>query len=129
MRLLLDTHVLIWAVADPERLDSAVLEAIAAPGNDVLVSSASVWEIAIKRTLGRIDFPVDELPGLLDRMGVEALPISIDHAIVAGSLPRHHNDPFDRMLIAQAKVDNAVLLTDDAQFRRYDVPIFGRTGT
>lgn len=129
MRLLLDTHVLIWAVSDPDRLDAAVREAVTAPGNDVLVSSASVWEIAIKRALGRIDFPVDELPGLFDRMGVEALPISIDHAIVAGSLPRHHNDPFDRMLIAQAQVDNVVLVTDDAHIRRYDVPIFGQPGT
>ena len=129
MRLLLDTHVLIWAVSDPDRLDAAVREAVTAPGNVVLVSSASVWEIAIKRALGRIDFPVDELPGLFDRMGVEALPISIDHAIVAGSLPRHHNDPFDRMLIAQAQVDNVVLVTDDADIRRYDVPIFGQPGT
>ncbi len=126
MRLLLDTHILILAVSDPSRLDPAVRDAVASPDNDVLVSAASAWEISIKQALGRIEFPLDELPELLTTMGIETLAISLRHAIAAGSLPRHHNDPFDRMLIAQAAVDNLVLVTDDAVVTSYEVALFGR---
>lgn len=126
MKLLLDTHILIWAVSDPDRLDTAVREAIVAPDNDVLVSSASAWEIAIKHALGRIEFPLAELPGLLETMGMETLPVSIRHAIAAGGLPRLHNDPFDRMLVAQTAIENAVLVTEDAVIPRYGGTIFGQ---
>ncbi|MEQ8815175.1 MAG: type II toxin-antitoxin system VapC family toxin [Thalassobaculum sp.] len=128
MRLLLDTHILIWAMSTPDRLSPAVREALTAPGNDVLVSAASAWELSIKHALGRIVFPLAELAELLDRMGLEALPISVAHAVAAGALPRHHNDPFDRMLVAQARLNDLLLVTEDAMIRRYDAPIFGQPG-
>lgn len=128
MRLLLDTHILIWAAAEPDRLRPALRAAIEAPENDVLVSAASVWELSIKQALGRIVFPLAELPDLLERMGIEALPISVAHAVTAGALPRHHGDPFDRMLVAQAILDDLMLVTEDAWILRYQVPVFGQPG-
>jgi len=125
VRLLLDTHVLLWATAYPERLSDDLRHALAVPGNTVLVSAASVWEIAIKRALGRIVFPLEELDTILARAGFEDLPIASAHAIAAGGLPRHHADPFDRMLIAQAQVEDLTLVSEDAAFGAYDVRLFG----
>lgn len=125
MRLLLDTHVLLWATATPERLTQNLRHALAAPGNTVFVSAASIWEIAIKRALGRIIFPLEELDTVLARTGFEELPIVVAHAIAAGDLPRHHADPFDRMLIAQAQVEDLTLASEDAAFGAYDVRLFG----
>ncbi len=124
MRLLLDTHILIWACAMPERLNSAVREALTEPRNDVFVSAASAWEIAIKRALGRLDFPVDQFDAVLQSTGFTALPMSIAHALAAGDLVRHHDDPFDRMLVAQARTERLTLISEDAVMRRYDVPLF-----
>jgi len=125
VRLLLDTHVLIWATANPERLTQRLRHALAMPGNTVFVSAASVWEIAIKRALGRIVFPLEELDIVLARAGFEDLPIAASHAIAAGGLPRHHADPFDRMLIAQAQVEDLTLVSEDTAFGAYDVRLFG----
>lgn len=125
MRLLLDTHVLLWATAEPERLAERLRHALAVPGNTVFVSAASVWEIAIKRALGRIVFPLEDLDAVLARAGFEDLPIAAAHAIAAGGLPRHHADPFDRMLIAQAQVEDLTLVSEDAAFGAYDVRLFG----
>lgn len=123
MRLLLDTHVLIWAASDPDRLAPAARQAILAPRNDLYVSPISIWEISIKQSLGRIDFPLDDIEGVLDALGLEVLAISVAHAVAAGSLPRHHNDPFDRMLVAQARCEGLRLVTADAAMRSYDVPL------
>jgi PIN domain nuclease of toxin-antitoxin system len=124
VRLLLDTHVLLWATATPERLTQTLRHALAAPGNTVFVSAVSVWEIAIKRALGRIVFPLEELDTILARAGFEDLPIAAVHAIAAGGLPRHHADPFDRMLIAQARVEDLTLVSEDGAFGAYDVRLF-----
>lgn len=125
MRLLLDTHMLLWATATPERLSERLRLALAMPGNTVLVSAATVWEIAIKRALGRIVFPLEELDSVLARADFDDLPITAAHAVAAGGLPRHHADPFDRMLIAQARVEDLTLVSEDAAFGAYDVRLFG----
>jgi PIN domain nuclease of toxin-antitoxin system len=106
-------------VAAPIRLDAHQRRALATPENYVAVSSATVWEIAIKVAIGRLKFPIDQFDDVLQRMGFESLPVLPAHAIVAGSLPRHHADPFDRMLIAQAMVENLVLVTSDNAMGRY----------
>jgi len=103
-----------------------VRAAIADPAHDVFVSAASAWEIAIKTALGRLAFPLDRIESVLAQMGIAPLPISLAHAVAAGSLPRHHDDPFDRMLVAQARLEGLVLITEDTALARYDVPILGR---
>ena len=124
MRLLLDTHILLWALDQDSRLSVAVRRAIESADNDVFVSIASVWEIAIKHAAGRLDAPVDQLPEVLREMRAEPLPMTVHHALAAARLPRHHDDPFDRMLIAQARLDGLILITHDKAIRRYDVPLF-----
>jgi PIN domain nuclease of toxin-antitoxin system len=118
--LLLDTHALLWWLTDSPRLAQPARDAVAAPSSDVLVSAASIWEIAIKQALGRLAAPTD----LADRLVGEAfteLPISWSHATRAGGLPPHHDDPFDRILIAQAQTERLVLGTADAAIADYDV--------
>ncbi len=128
MRLLIDTHIFIWAVTWPDRLQPRLREAILAPRNTVLVSAASVLEIAIKRSLGRLTFPLERLDAVLEEAGFDHLAITAAHAIEAGGLPRHHADPFDRMLIAQACVDDLLLASDNPQMAAYAVRLFGRDG-
>jgi PIN domain nuclease of toxin-antitoxin system len=91
----------------------------------VSVSAVTAWEIAIKHALGRLKFPIDRFDDVMQRMGFEALPILPAHAIAAGGLPRHHDDPFDRMLIAQARIEGLTLVSVDAAVARYDVPVLG----
>lgn len=120
MRLLLDTHALIWAAAAPERLPANLREALVDAGNVVAVSAASAWEIAIKRARGRLRFPpIDEQ--LLITAGYQPLPISIQHAAAVEKLPALHSDPFDRVLVAQAQEDGYTLITRDPAIQRYDV--------
>ncbi len=99
------------------------LQALASPDNPAFVSSVTVWEIAIKVAIGRLVFPVHQFDDVARRMGFDILPILPAHAIAAGALPRHHDDPFDRMLIAQAMVENLVLVTSDSAMGRYDARI------
>ena len=122
MKLLLDTHVLLWWLADDPRLQRDTRALIAEPSHPVLVSAASIWEIAIKRALGKLVFDADVI-AVLAQNRVMALPITAGHAVHAGALPRHHDDPFDRMLIAQARIEQASLVTHDAQFASYEVEI------
>ena len=122
MRLLLDTHVLIWALADPDRLSPSAAEAIQAEANDVCVSIVSPWEIAIKKSLGKLRAP-DDLQAQLDEKGFELLPISLRHTASLESLPHHHGDPFDRMLITQARVERLPIVTADPSFAGYDVKV------
>jgi PIN domain nuclease of toxin-antitoxin system len=101
---------------------------VAAPDNRVFVSAATAWEIAIKQALGRLKFPIERFDDIMLTMGFDALPILPAHAVAAGGLPRHHDDPFDRMLIAQARLERLALVSSDQAVRRYDVPIFGGPG-
>ena len=111
-------------MASPARLEAHQQRALATPENQVFLSSATVWEIAIKHALGRLVFPMDLMDETARRMGFDMLPILPSHAIMAGALPRHHADPFDRMLVAQSIVENLVMVTSDRQIARYDTRIF-----
>ena len=119
MRLLLDTHVLLWWLSDNRKLVKNGRDIIANPDNDILVSSASVWEISIKAALGRLDIQLDDLDEAIVRNGFRPLPIGFRHALTVGRLPNIHRDPFDRMLVAQASVEELRLLTHDRVFERY----------
>jgi PIN domain nuclease of toxin-antitoxin system len=121
MRLLLDTHVLLWWLADDPAL-SKQARALIANEPEVFASAASAWEIAIKRALGKLEAPEDLLPAL-EAEGIRRLPIDFEHAAVAGALPRHHDDPFDRMLVAQAQQEGLTLLTSDVRILQYAVTI------
>jgi len=118
--LLLDTHVLLWWLADDPRLTPAMREAIADPSVSVMVSAASAWEAAIKAGAGKLTVP-DGLQQELKRQGFDELPVTVEDGLAAGALPRHHSDPFDRMLIAQAARRRFVLVTADRRFVDYDV--------
>ena len=120
MRLLLDTHALIWWVGDDSRLGALAREAVASPENDVFASPASVWEIGIKQKKGMLEAPHD-LVAIAMRAFIE-MPITFLHAERAGALPRHHDDPFDRMLVAQAQAEGLTIVTADAAIKRYGVP-------
>jgi len=125
MKLLLDTHLLLWAAGEPERLSTQARGLIDDPDNELLFSAASLWEVAIKRGLGRHDFKVDARllrRGLLDN-GYSELPIVSDHAVTTESLPPIHKDPFDRVLVAQATVEGITLLTIDSLVSQYPGPI------
>jgi PIN domain nuclease of toxin-antitoxin system len=105
--------VFIWSVSAPARLDQQARAAVAAPDNRVFVSAVTAWEIAIKHALGRLKFPIERFDDIMLRMGFDALPILPAHAIAAGALPRHHDDPFDRMLIAQARIERLQLVSSN----------------
>ena len=119
-RLLLDTHVVLWALAEPEKLTRPARTALEDAQNEVLVSVVSAWEIAIKRTLGKLEAP-DDLEAAIRMQGFEPLLMTFHHAAQAGSLPPHHRDPFDRMLVAQAQAEGLVLVTRDPDIPRYGV--------
>jgi PIN domain nuclease of toxin-antitoxin system len=121
LRLLLDTHALIWAVHAPERLPRTILEALGKAGVTVFLSAASTWEIAIKVALGRLRFPIAELPGAIADAALKELPVSIAHGLEMAQLPLIHRDPFDRLLVAQARHERLTLVTRDAAIRRYPV--------
>lgn len=120
MRLLLDTHALLWWLADDEALREDARSAIAEGQNAVFVSAASAWEISIKRSLGKLEAPSD-LEEQVESNGFDPLPIDLAHATVAGSLPRHHDDPFDRVLVAQAQAEGLTLVTRDPRFALYGI--------
>jgi PIN domain nuclease of toxin-antitoxin system len=125
VKLLIDTHLLIWAAAGVERLPSGAHALMADPGNDLSFSVASLWEIAIKRALGRSDFQVNARTlrrGLIDN-GYGELAIHSEHAVAIDALPPIHKDPFDRLLIAQAMVEGITLLTNDATVARYHASV------
>lgn len=125
MKLLLDTHLLLWAAGSPEQLSTAARTLLEDPHNELLFSAASLWEIAIKRGLGRSDFQVDARVlrrGLLDN-GYQELAITNAHAVSINSLPPIHKDPFDRILVAQATVEGITLLTADALVAQYPGPV------
>lgn len=123
--MLLDTHLLLWVAGEPDRLSTKARKLIDNPDNELLFSAASLWEVAIKRGLGRDDFKVDARllrRGLLDN-GYSELPIVSDHVVATESLPPIHKDPFDRVLVAQATVEGITLLTIDSVVSQYPGPI------
>ena len=125
MKVLLDTHLLLWAAGEPRKLPAAALAFIDDRANELIFSAASIWEIAIKNSLGRNDFRVDARllrRGLLDNGYIE-LPITGEHAVAIDSLHPFHKDPFDRILIAQAVVEGITLLTVDPVVARYKGPV------
>lgn len=125
MKLLLDTHILLWAACEPARLSVAALALIEDADNSLMFSAASLWEITIKRGLGRADFNVDPRllrRGLVDN-GYEELAIGSDHALALDGLPHHHKDPFDRILVAQANFEGLLLITSDPVVARYPGPL------
>ncbi len=120
MRLLLDTHVLLWALSDVDRLGRSVRDAVEDPLNDVFVSAVSGWEIGIKSALGKLR-AADDLTTLIADAGFAVLPVSFEDGMAVASLPRHHDDPFDRLLVVQAAARQLVLVTADARLRDYGV--------
>jgi PIN domain nuclease of toxin-antitoxin system len=122
LKLLLDTHAALWFLGGDERLSQRARRHLTEETNRVLLSAVVVWEVAIKRSLGKLVVPDDYLPLLLDA-GVQALAVSVDHAAAVERLPWHHQDPFDRMLVAQADIEGAALVSGDDALRPYGVEI------
>jgi PIN domain nuclease of toxin-antitoxin system len=122
VRLLADTHAALWLLGEDKRLSTHADALLTDATNEVLLSAAVVWEVAIKRSLGKLDAPDGFARQLLDG-GAVPLPISIDHARAVRTLPWHHRDPFDRLLIAQAAIEDAVLISSDERLRPYDVRV------
>lgn len=122
MRLLLDSHAYLWWLADAPELSTRARAAIADPTNLVVVSAATLWEIEIKRALGRLEAGDADLVAEIEANRFAEMAVSAKHAVVAARLPRHHDDPFDRMLIAQCQVEGLVCVTRDPAFAAYGVP-------
>lgn len=123
MSLLLDTHVWLWWLTDDPRLSATAREAIADPAATVQVSAASLWEISIKEALGRIQLRGVDLVAEIEDGGFAELPVRARHGLAAGRLPRHHDDPFDRMLVAQGRLEGLTLVTADRDLSAYDVDL------
>jgi len=125
MTYLLDTQVLLWAAGDPTRLTRRTRDLLGNPATELVFSTASIWEVVIKNALGRSDFRIDprQLRDGLIHHGYSELAIRSEHALAVGLLPLIHNDPFDRILMAQAHVENITLLTSDKRLAHYPVPI------
>lgn len=124
MKLLLDSHILLWAVFEPEKLPAPVAEVIAQTNNIICVSIASLWEIAIKKSIGRLDIPDEFFKKVQHNSGFELLLMQPTHVSCYLKLPLHHRDPFDRMLIAQAQEERLTFVTCDSVMMQYDVVIF-----
>ena len=120
MRLLLDTHVLLWALESPSSLRAEARAAIEHPRNPVLVSTASTWEMGIKIPLGKLRVPKDLVAQLREKR-FTPLPVTVEHGLQVGELPLHHRDPFDRILVAQAQLEGLTIVTRDPRIARYDV--------
>lgn len=122
MRLLVDTHAALWLLEEDARLSASADRMLTDAANEVLLSAAVVWEVAIKRSLGKLDAP-DGFAAMLLDAGAAPLAISIDHARAVRTLPWHHRNPFDRLLVAQATLEDAVLLSSDARLHAYGVEV------
>jgi PIN domain nuclease of toxin-antitoxin system len=122
MNLLLDTHVLLWSLSDSSRLAPPVRSAIVDGGNMVFVSAATAWEITIKKGLGKLKAPSGYLEAL-ERYRFTPLDITSEHALAVAQLPNHHRDPFDRLLVAQARLESLTLVTHDERILRYEVAV------
>jgi PIN domain nuclease of toxin-antitoxin system len=130
MRLLLDTQVWLWMHLQPDRLRPEVRDMLVDPGSTLLLSAASSWEIAIKYSLGKLPLPEpphEYVPARMHRDGVDGLPVSHGHALHVATLPRHHGDPFDRLLVAQSRLEDVPIVTADPLVVRYDVAVVPAT--
>jgi PIN domain nuclease of toxin-antitoxin system len=128
VRLLLDTHIFLWFLAGSDRLGDASRRLLADPDNEVLLSIASLWEIAIKVNLGKLtlDRPFEELiPEQLELAEIDRLPIRMEHLAALLKLPMHHRDPFDRLIISQALAEGLSVLSEDPEFRKYPIEVIG----
>lgn len=125
MRLLLDTHILLWWLTDNLRITPQSREIIQEGTNQVFISAASAWEIAIKSSLGKLRAPAD-LKDQIETARFDVLNVTVDHALAVGYLPDHHSDPFDRMLVAQARFEGLTMVTEDPKIHRYEVAVLGR---
>ncbi len=124
MKVLLDTHTFLWWIADSPRLSARAREVIRDSNNELFFSAASGWEIAIKAQLGRLQLPDNLEQFIVEQLSLNiilVLPIQLRHALHVYTLPQHHRDPFDRMLVAQSQVENLPILTTDPQIAQYDV--------
>jgi len=124
VRLLVDAHAVIWAVDDPSKLGPQAATALHDPGNDLLLSAGTIWEIAIKVGLGKLSLSMsyrEWMHRAITDLTLTVLPITVEYAEVQGSLPRHHGDPFDRLLVAQAQVENITLVSADPGFDPYGI--------
>lgn len=122
MRALLDTHVWLWSLTEPNRLNAGARALFTDPGNELLLSAASAWEIAIKFSLGKLPLPEPPAQYVASRMAAQRitpLPISHAHALAVASLPPHHSDPFDRLLVAQSQIEGCHLVTADPRLKPY----------
>ena len=126
MRLLLDTHAMIWSVLEPENLSATVRRQLTDPDNEVFISVVGIWELAIKASMPKPGFPAS-MPERVRTACHEAefnvLPVTIEHALAVRELPWHHKDPFDRLLVAQARCENCVLVSNDRWLPRYPVDL------
>lgn len=122
MKLLLDTHTFIWWLKNDPTLFEGAKKAIANPNNLIFVSAASAWEIAIKKSLGKLDAP-DDLETQIEKHNFQPLPITIAHGVAVGKLPWHHKDPFYRIIIAQAMCESMTIITRDKKFNFYNVSV------
>jgi PIN domain nuclease of toxin-antitoxin system len=123
LRLLLDTHAVLWALGAPAELPAGIRTAIEDPASVVFVSAASAWEMAIKQARGKLRYPAAEMSTAFGRASLLELPVTIRHAEAAANLPPHHRDPFDRMLVAQAQVEGLSLVSRDPAVRQYQVTV------
>jgi PIN domain nuclease of toxin-antitoxin system len=121
MKILLDTHALLWWLADDSRLGEAARDLIADPSNEVLVSAVSLWEIVVKVRVGKLDADIAEILEAVDHEGFEILDILAEHLVALAKLPLHHRDPFDHLLIAQAIADDLTLMSSDENVPHYPV--------
>jgi PIN domain nuclease of toxin-antitoxin system len=126
VKALLDTHVFVWWINDDPRLSTPAREVIASASVDLLFSSASAWEIAVKSALGKLEVRGDLvrfIPEQLERNQIRVLPVELDHALGVASLPHYHRDPFDRLLVSQCQLESIPLITGDELIRRYHVEV------
>ena len=126
MRYLLDTNVFLWSLAAKNKLNSKALAVLSSSASQIYFSAASSWEISIKHALGKIQLPAppsEFIPQVIREMGFVHLDVTSVHALAAGELPPHHRDPFDRMLISQARAEDLLLLTADRTLKQYDVEV------
>jgi PIN domain nuclease of toxin-antitoxin system len=122
MNLLLDTHILLWWLDDSPSLPEPARNAIAGMDNLIIVGAAVIWEIRIKQALGKLKI-APNFYDVIKQQGFEMLSVTADHAYAVGNLPKHHRDPFDRILIAQAKLERLTVVTHDAVFKKYQIPV------
>jgi PIN domain nuclease of toxin-antitoxin system len=122
VRLLLDSNALFWTLVEPSRLSPHATREIEDESNEIFVSAVSAWELGVKRAKGKLDMPED-LTSMLAKKNFDHLPVTMPHALAVESLPHQHHDPFDRILIAQAQIENLVLVTSDREMRHYPIAV------